>query len=132
VRRAEMRLSGWSIREALKETRWIWLKNPTNLTQKQRTRYARMEHQNLATAKAYQMRLTLQDIYKIPSQGRAQRKLMAWSRWVYRVARKHPSILFREMVKCAKMIENHLSGIIAHWHHRTTNAFLEGLNSVFS
>lgn len=30
------------------------------------------------------------------------------------------------------MIERHLDGVIAHWIRRTTNAFLEGLNSVFS
>jgi transposase len=30
------------------------------------------------------------------------------------------------------MIERHLPGILAHWTHRTTNAFMEGLNSVFS
>jgi transposase len=36
------------------------------------------------------------------------------------------------MVKTAKMIERHLDGVMAHWLHGTTNAFLEGLNSVFS
>lgn len=36
------------------------------------------------------------------------------------------------MLKCAKMIESHLEGILAHWERKTTNAFLEGLNSVFS
>jgi len=36
------------------------------------------------------------------------------------------------MAKTARMIERHLEGVMAHWLHRTTNAFLEGLNSVFS
>ena len=36
------------------------------------------------------------------------------------------------MEKTAKMIERHLEGVMAHWLHGTTNAFLEGLNSVFS
>jgi len=30
------------------------------------------------------------------------------------------------------MIESHLAGILAHWTSGVTNAFLEGLNSVFS
>ncbi|MGA2869738.1 MAG: transposase [Verrucomicrobiota bacterium] len=30
------------------------------------------------------------------------------------------------------MIENHLAGILAHWKWGVTNAFMEGLNSVFS
>jgi transposase len=46
--------------------------------------------------------------------------------------KKHPSLLFHQMVKCAGMIERHLGGILAHWRNKTTNAFLEALNSVFS
>jgi transposase len=30
------------------------------------------------------------------------------------------------------MAENHLAGILAHWKGGVTNAFMEGLNSVFS
>ena len=36
------------------------------------------------------------------------------------------------MVKLAHMIQNHLAGILAHWKWGVTNAFMEGLNSVFS
>ena len=36
------------------------------------------------------------------------------------------------MVKMAQMIEEHLAGILAHWKWGLTNAFMEGLNSVFS
>ena len=36
------------------------------------------------------------------------------------------------MVKVARMVEDHLAGIVAHWKWGLTNAFLEGLNSVFS
>ena len=48
------------------------------------------------------------------------------------MAGKHAPALFAAMVKTTKMIERHLEGVMAHWLHRTTNAFLEGLNSVFS
>lgn len=132
VRRAEMRLGGSQCREALKETRWIWRKNPDNHTEKQQHKRQRLESLNLITAKAYQMRLTLQDIYFLPSESQAKRKLRAWCRWVHRFAAKHPSLLFKPMRKCAQMIERHLQGILAHWRHRTTNAFMEGLMSVFS
>ena len=36
------------------------------------------------------------------------------------------------MIKVAKTIEKHLGGIVAHWKWGLTNAFMEGLNSVFS
>ncbi len=132
VRRAEMSLSKAATRKELKGTRWIWLKNPKNLTEKQKAKYQKINEHNLATAKAYQMRLTLQDIYTLPHRGLAKRKLKAWCRWVHWVAKKHVSLLFHQMRRCARMIESHLEGILAYWERKTTNAFLEGLNSVFS
>jgi transposase len=36
------------------------------------------------------------------------------------------------MVKMAQLVETHLKGIVAHWKWGITNAFMEGLNSVFS
>lgn len=132
VRRQEMRFGGWATRNDLKETRWIWLKNPENLNEKQKARRQRLEDKNLITAKAYQMRLTLQDIYQIPHVILAERKLLAWCRWVRRVAKKYASLMFSKMLSCAKMIESHLPGILSHWKRGTTNAFLEALNSVFS
>jgi transposase len=36
------------------------------------------------------------------------------------------------MVKCAGVSERHLEGVLAHWRNKTTHAFLEALNSVFS
>jgi transposase len=132
VRRQEMRLGGWAKRNALKETRWVWLKNPENLTHQQKTARQRLEKENLVTAKAYQMRLTLQDIYQLPHVSLAKKKLLAWCRWVRRVAKQQVSLMFAPMLACAKMIESHLQGILSHWTRRTTNAYLEALNSVFS
>lgn len=132
VRRAEMRFGGWDDRQALKETRWIWRKNPADHTPAEERKRQRLESMNLLTAKADQMRLTLQDIYCLDSVVVAERKLRAWCRWVKRTAAKQKSLLFASMRKCAEMIESHLAGILAHWTHRTTNAFMEALNSVFS
>jgi transposase len=132
TRRIESRMGMWPARNGLKESRWIWLKNPENLTEKQRSKLQKIDRLNLATAKAYQMRLSLQDIYQLPDRGLAKRKLLAWCRWVRRVAKRHTSLLFSRMLKCAEMIESHLPGILAYWDHHTTNAFMEALNSVFS
>lgn len=132
VRRYEMRMGGWEARRDLKKSRWIWLKNPKNLSQKQQAKYQRLEGKNLVTAKAYQMRLTLQDIYQIPEVTVARKKLKAWCRWVERYSKKQVSLMFSKMKACAKMIESHLEGILSHWKRKTTNAFLEGLNSLFS
>jgi transposase len=132
TRRNEMRTGGWEVRKELKETRWVWLKNPENLTEKEIKRLDRVDLRNRCTAKAYQMRLTLQDIYRIDDVEVAGKKLRAWCRWVRTIAHRHTALMFVKMVKCATMIEVHFKGILAHWKHRLTNGFMEGMNSVYS
>ncbi len=46
VRRQEMRLGGWATHKDLKETRWIWLKNPENLNEKQKAKRQHLEEKN--------------------------------------------------------------------------------------
>ena len=101
--------------------------------QDEQARLAKIEHKNLATAKAYQMRMVLQDIYRSPDATTARRRFQVWIRWVRWVARFYQTgNLFAAMLKLAQLIENHLAGILAHWKWGVTNAFMEGLNSVFS
>lgn len=132
VRRTELRMGGQGVWEALSKSQWLWRKNPENLTDKEQERMAKIKDKNLCTAKAYQMRLVLQDIYRSANAGIARHRFKVWCRWVRWVARFYKASLFTSMVKLAQMIENHLAGILAHWKWGLTNAFMEGLNSVFS
>ncbi len=132
VRKAQAR-SGDETRAAmLKFTRWIWRKNPENLTDKEQARLAELDTEALCTAKAYQLRLMFQSIYREPTAGAAESRFKAWGRLVRGVARKYSEELLAPMVKAAGMVERHLAGILAHWKWGVTNAFMEGLNSVFS
>ena len=70
VRRAEVRLGGAGVWEALHKSQWLWRKNPENLTDQEQARLAGIKNKQLATAKAYQMRLVLQDIYRSPEAAR--------------------------------------------------------------
>jgi transposase len=132
TRRIERAGANKADRQLLKKARWVLLKNPANHTPTQAEKYAGLLNSKLASVKAHQMRLVLQDIYTIPQVEVARRKLKAWCRWVEWVAGKHPQALFAEMVRTAHMILGHLNGVLAHWIRRTTNAYMEGLNSVFS
>jgi transposase len=132
VRRREVKVRGKEVYEALNKTRWIWSKNPENLTPGQKERLGQIENKNLATAKAYQMRLVLQDIYRVSEVSTAQRRLKVWCRWVRWAARFSKFNLLAPMAKAAQTVEQHAKGILAHWKWGLTNAFLEGLNSVFS
>jgi transposase len=132
VRMREMRAGGKGVWESLRQSRWLWRKNPENLSPGQKERLTQIENKNLVTAKAYQMRLVLQDIYRRTEAGSARRGFQVWCRWVRWAARFCKLHLLASMVKVAQMVENHLAGIVAHWKWGLTNAFLEGLNSVFS
>jgi transposase len=131
VRRAELRLGGEGVWEALRQSQWLWRKNPENLRPEEQARLAKIQEKNLCTAKAYQMRLVLQDIYRTPDVTVAKRRFKVWCRWVRWVARSYKWV-FNPMVKLAQTVEDHLAGILAHWKWGLTNAFMEGLNSVFS
>lgn len=49
-----------------------------------------------------------------------------------RAAKKAPGQVLEAMVKVAERIDTHLEGVLAYWTAKVTNAFLEGLNSLFS
>jgi transposase len=132
VRRAEIRLGGQGVWEALRRSQWLWRKNPENLTDQERARLAKIKDKNLCTAKAYQMRLVLQDIYRSANATTARHRFQVWCRWVRWAARFYKATLFASMLKLAQMVERHLAGILTHWKWGVTNAFMEGLNSVFS
>lgn len=132
VRRAELRWGGKAVWKDLHHSQWLWRKNPENLKPQQQERLAAIQNKNLATAKAYQMRLVLQDIYTSSTATIAKKRFQVWCRWVGWAARFYKDALFGPMLILAKTVRNHLPGILAHWKSGVTNAFMEGLNSVFS
>ena len=79
---------------------------------------------NLKTAKAYRMKLVLQDIYKTAT-GRidAMNNLQKWYQWAVR-CRLQP------MKDFAKTLKYNWAGILNYFDSRLTNAILEGINSI--
>jgi transposase len=132
VRMRELRAGGKGVWQALNRSRWLWRKNPENLSDEQQERLTEIKNKNLMTAKAYQMRLILQDIYRDPDAASTSRGFRVWCRWVCWAARYCKFNLLAPMVKVAQMVRDHLKGILAHWKWGLTNAFMEGLSSVFS
>jgi len=129
VRRAEMKRLPEEAAQ-MKRSRYLWLKNPQNLSDKQQASLDNLSELNLQTARAYQMRLNLQEIYRTPDCLRAHRRLKAWIRWTRMAAARNR--LLAPMARLGRTLQKHLAGILAHWENRLTNAFMEGLMSVFS
>ena len=130
--RSERMHGSLQARKQLRKTRWLWRKNPENLTEKQRDRMEKIDHEMLYTSQAYQMKLSLQNIYKLPFKSQASRRIDSWCNHVRKKAKKAPKSLLMPMIKISEMIQRHKEGILAHWDGKITNAFMEGLNSVFS
>ena len=108
----------------LKSSRYLWLYNPENLSETKIKQLNSLTQMNLKTAKAYRMKLVLQDIYKTAT-GRidAMNKLQKWYQWAVR-CRLQP------MKEFAKTLKHNWAGILNHFDSRLTNAILEGTNSI--
>lgn len=64
----------------LKDTRYIWLKNSENLTKQQKETLDKLKDCELDTAKAYRMKLCLQETFRYPP-SIAPLVLKDWIEW---------------------------------------------------
>lgn len=122
VRRQEVRSNA-----VLKETRYLWLTNPANLSQRQREQLAPLSALNLATATAYQMKLNFQELWSLTDREAAAAFLDRWYRWV--MGNDSPAPL-APMQKVARTIRTHAAGILNYFEAPLTNGLLEGINSL--
>lgn len=120
VRKAEVR--GQPL---LKGTKYIWLKNRTNLTQKQKKTLQQLSISklNLKTSRALRIRESFQEIYTAQSQEEFVLLLKKWYFWATH-SRLEP------IKQAARTIKNHWEGIVAWFESRINNGILEGLNSL--
>jgi transposase len=107
----------------LKKTRYIWLKNPNNLTARQQTTMDSLAKLHLKTARAYQIRLTLQELFLQPSRQEGEAFLKRWYYWATH-SRLPP------IVAAAKTIKNHWDGVLNWFDSQLTSGLVEGFNSL--
>jgi transposase len=129
VRKVERR-SDAGKRELLERTRWMWLKNPANWTEKEANKSESMALERWVTGLVYEMRLVLQPIYQLKDVEVAKRMFGNWCAWV-KAMREQTGQLLEPMGRAARMIEGQMEGILAHWAHGLTTAFMERLNCLF-
>jgi transposase len=117
VRREEQRQE-----PQLKHTRYLWLKNPLNLTNRQIAQYDTLWRQHLKTVRAYHLRLSLQDLWTQPTRL-AEVFLKKWHSWAVR-SRLAPVVAF------ARTVRAHWHGVLNWFQSRISNGVLEGINSL--
>jgi transposase len=118
VRRSEQKS-----RPELKNTRYIWLKNTTNLTGSQADTLDDLSQSNLKTARAYRIRLAFQDLYSQPSGEDAEAYLKKWYFWATH-SRLPP------IIEAAKTVKRHWDGILRWFETTIANGFMEAINSL--
>ena len=109
--------------EILKRTKYLLLKNPNNLTKKDKVRLDElMEYQHLDTVQAYGLVLEFKKMfdYKKPSYAAKYFK-----RWYEKVMKSN----IPEMIKAANTLLNHIEGILLHIKTNISNGKIEGMNS---
>ena len=107
----------------LKNTRYCWGKNPSNLTASQQATLANLKNSNLQTAEAYRMKLTLQDFYEQANPGAARQFLYEWCQMVLDSG-------LEPMANVAKTLLEHAEGILRWFRSGLSNGILEGINSL--
>jgi transposase len=117
VRRAEQKQQG-----VLRGTRYIWLRNPDNLSERQRTTLDSLPTRHLKTARAYQIRLAFQELYDQPSEAAAS-YLKKWYFWATH-SRLEP------IIDAAHTVKRHWEGILRWFDSKIANGLIEGINSL--
>ena len=117
VRRAEQKS-----RTELKKSRYLWLKNPSNLSERQRAQLDTLSAANLKTGRAYRIRLAFQELYSQPA-GEAERYLKKWYWWATH-SRLPP------MIEAARMVKRHWNGILRWFNTEIANGIMEAINSL--
>ena len=110
-------------RPELKKSRYVWLKNATNLTGAQRETRDSLAKSNLKTARAYQIRLAFRDLYDQPSTEAAADHLKRWYFWATH-SRLEP------IIEAARTVKRHWDGMLRWFHSNIANGLIEGINSL--
>lgn len=118
----EVRRQEQKKRPELKKTRWVWLKNEVNQTDKEFEIYESLKNMNWKTIRATHIKINFQELYAQPKET-AEEFLKKWYFWA-----THSRI--PQIIDAAKTVKRHWDGVLRWFESRMTNGLLEGLNSL--
>ncbi len=111
-------------REALKGSRWLWTKNPENLTAEQRQELEAFKKRFLELGKLADQRETLRALFndaaiRTPEEGR--QRLQAW-------LEQAKALGLSALNTFVKTLTNWMDKIVNYFHSRSSNGRTEGFN----
>ena len=122
VRRDEIREKGAAHKQLVTRSRYVWLKNPWNLTDAQATRLSQLEGLNLKINRAYLLKEAFREFWNYRRVGWAKRYLSRWFWWATH-SRLPP------MRDFAWMLRRHQDDILNYFRVPIHNGSVEGLNN---
>ena len=122
VRKEEARELKAEAPDLLKKTRYIWLKNPWNLTEQQRLRLSDLEKLNLKVNRAYLLKEAFRKFWDYTYPASAKKYLDQWFWWA-----THSRL--KPMRDFAWMLRRHQDDILSYFKVLIDNGAVEALNN---
>lgn len=122
VRRGENKALQHDGVDSLKGTRFTWLRNQTNWTERDKKTFKSLKADGLKIGRAWSIKEVFLGIWSYFYEKAA--RIFFGKRYFWATHSR-----LKPIIKVAKMIKNHLDNILTYLHHPITNAKAEGLNS---
>ena len=103
-------------------SRYTWLRNPDNWSEKDEATFYGLQSKELKVARAWAIKETLLDLWTYSYDKPARAFFKKWYWWA-----THSRL--KPVISVAKMLKKHLDNIMTYLKHRITNATAEGFNS---
>ena len=122
VRRAEHKAFMKEDDETLKGAKYLFLKNPANMSDSEKERFKRLRMDKLKAGRAWSIKEMFSDFWTYSYQASAEKFFQRWYWWA-----THSGL--KPMADVAKLMKRHLPNILTYLRHLITNAMMEGFNS---
>jgi transposase len=122
VRRQEVAEKGAEHKGVLAGTRYIWLKNPWNLTDRQKASLAFLETLNLKIHRAYLLKESFRDFWQSATKEIARKFMEQWFAWAMESK-------IKPMQDFALLLKRHEENILTYFNMPISNGAVEGLNN---
>jgi transposase len=106
----------------LVKSKYIWLKNPENLTEDQNALLLALQNSQLDTPKVWAFKEAFKEFFGCKKRKAAKTYFENWHEQA--LALKNP-----HLTKVADMLKRHLEGLLAVIKHKASNAIAEAINS---
>lgn len=108
--------------KTLTGSKYCWLSNPENISEKAWPGFQSLLGASLKTARAWQHKESLRSFWDAPGEAEGRAYFKAWYKRAIR-SKLEP------VKKVARMMKNRFENIVTWFRHRVTNAVSEGINS---